>query len=208
MRLRTVAGGDAGTVFWRTGSLASSALLARALLVARVPGGCWFMAKDNHREPPWVVFLSGDEEAKPVAAQLIRDAGFDPVDLGGIDDSRLQDLGGVAHHPHLRRGEGAPRTDKVRRHGRGRPVGAPDAGARAGHAIREAPRPPPDDPAFFLEQLSRSVFQAGMNLRVVEAKWHGIAVGSLERRRRPRRQPADQRRTGSGSAAALHEHAG
>src|SRR5690348_9917391 len=51
------------------------------------------MADDNHREPPWVLFLSGDAEGKPVAAQLIRDAGFDPVDLGGIDDSRLQDPG-------------------------------------------------------------------------------------------------------------------
>ena len=36
------------------------------------------MADDNHHKPPWVMFLSGDEEAKPVVAQLIRDAGFDP----------------------------------------------------------------------------------------------------------------------------------
>ena len=49
------------------------------------------MADDNYRKPPWVMFLSGDEEAKPVVVQLIRDAGFDPVDLGGIDDSPLQD---------------------------------------------------------------------------------------------------------------------
>src|ERR1700750_2353782 len=49
------------------------------------------MTDDNHRTPPWVAFLSGGEKAKPVVAQLIRDAGFDPVDLGGIDDSRLQD---------------------------------------------------------------------------------------------------------------------
>ena len=40
-------------------------------------------------------FLSGDEQAKPAAVQLIRDAGFDPVDLGGIDDSQLQDPGSV-----------------------------------------------------------------------------------------------------------------
>jgi hypothetical protein len=51
------------------------------------------MADDNNREPPWVLFLSGDEQAKPAVAQLIRDAGFDPVDLGGIDDSQLQDPG-------------------------------------------------------------------------------------------------------------------
>jgi predicted dinucleotide-binding enzyme len=46
-----------------------------------------------HRDPPRVMFLSGDKQAKLVVAQLIRDAGFDPVDLGGIDDSRLQDPG-------------------------------------------------------------------------------------------------------------------
>ena len=51
------------------------------------------MADDNHREPPWVLFLSGDEEAKPAVAQLIRDAGFDPVDLGGIDDSQRRTPG-------------------------------------------------------------------------------------------------------------------
>ena len=32
----------------------------------------------------------------------------------------------------------------------------------------------PDDPAFFLEHLSRSVFEAGINWRVVVAKWDGI----------------------------------
>ena len=32
------------------------------------------MADDNHREPPWVMFLSGDKQAKPAVAQLIRDA--------------------------------------------------------------------------------------------------------------------------------------
>jgi 3-methyladenine DNA glycosylase Tag len=32
----------------------------------------------------------------------------------------------------------------------------------------------PDDPAFFLEHLSRSVFEAGISWRVVEAKWDGI----------------------------------
>jgi DNA-3-methyladenine glycosylase I len=32
----------------------------------------------------------------------------------------------------------------------------------------------PDDPAFFLEHLSRSVFEAGINWRVVEARWDGI----------------------------------
>ena len=101
------------------------------------------MADDNHRDPPWVMFLSGDEEAKPVVAQLIRDAGFDPVDLGGIDDSRLQDPGSALWLNILTHDEATALVaqDKVRGHGRGRSVGAADAGARAGRAIREAPRP-------------------------------------------------------------------
>jgi hypothetical protein len=47
------------------------------------------LADENHRLPRWVLFLSGDEQAKPAVAQLIADAGFEPVDLGGIDDSQL-----------------------------------------------------------------------------------------------------------------------
>jgi 8-hydroxy-5-deazaflavin:NADPH oxidoreductase len=35
-----------------------------------------------------VQFLTGDEEeAKQVVARLIRDAGFEPCDLGGLDDA-------------------------------------------------------------------------------------------------------------------------
>jgi predicted dinucleotide-binding enzyme len=48
------------------------------------------MADDNHRKPPWVIFLSGDEQAKPVAAQLIRDAGFDPFDLAVSTTARCR----------------------------------------------------------------------------------------------------------------------
>jgi predicted dinucleotide-binding enzyme len=70
------------------------------------------MADDNHREPPWVLFLSGDEQAKPAAAQLIREAGFDPVDLGGIDDSQLQD-------PAARCGPTPSPTTRRRRSSRG-----------------------------------------------------------------------------------------
>ena len=98
------------------------------------------MADDNHRNPPWVMFLSGAEEAKPVVAQLIRDAGFDPFDLGGIDDSRLQDPGSALWLSILTHDEATAliAQDKVRGHGRGRSVGAADASARAGRAVRES----------------------------------------------------------------------
>jgi 8-hydroxy-5-deazaflavin:NADPH oxidoreductase len=134
------------------------------------------MADDNHRKPPWVMFLSGDEEAKPVVAQLIRDAGFDPFDLGGIDDSRLQDPGGAlwlnilthdeatALLARIKSGDTAA-ADQSAQRTRARELAAPFEKLRD-HA--------PDDPAFFLEHLSRSVFEAGINWHVVEAKWDGI----------------------------------
>ena len=134
------------------------------------------MANDHHRKPPWVMFLSGDEEAKPVVAQLIRDAGFDPFDLGGIDDSRLQDPGSALWTNILTHDEAAALVarvrsgdttadDQSRRRTRARELATPFEKLRD-HA--------PDDPAFFLEHLTRSVFEAGINWHVVEAKWDGI----------------------------------
>ena len=134
------------------------------------------MAGGNHRNPPWVMFLSGDEEAKPAVAQLIRDAGFDPFDLGGIDDSRLQDLGGAlwltilthdeatALVARIKSGDTAA-ADQSAQRTRARELAAP-FGKLRDHA--------PDDPAFFLGHLSRSVFEAGISWRVVEGKWDGI----------------------------------
>ena len=134
------------------------------------------MASDHHREPPWVIFLSGDEDAKPVVAQLIRDAGFDPFDLGGIDDSRLQDPGSALWINILTRDEATALVARVK----SGDTTADDESARRTRA-RELATPferlrdhAPDDPAFFLEHLTRSVFEAGINWRVVEAKWDGI----------------------------------
>lgn len=134
------------------------------------------MADDNHRKPPWVVFVSGDEQAKPVAAQLIRDAGFDPVDLGGIDDSRLQDPGGALSLTILTHDEATALVAQVKA---GDTAAADRSASRT--RVRELTAPferlrdhAPDDPAFFLEHLTRSVFEAGISWRVVAAKWDGI----------------------------------
>ncbi len=134
------------------------------------------MADDNHRKPPWVMFLSGDGEAKPAVAQLIRDAGFDPFDLGGIDDSRLQDLGGALWLSILTRDEATALVAQIR----SGDTAAADQSAQRTRA-RELAAPfgklrdhAPDDPAFFFEHLSRSVFEAGISWRVVEGKWDGI----------------------------------
>jgi len=125
------------------------------------------MADDNHRQPPWVVFLSGDDEAKPVVAQLIRDAGFDPVDLGGIDDSRLQDPGSALWLSTLTHDQAAALVARIK-------SGDPAAADPLTAPFEKLRDHAPDDPAFFLEHLSRSVFEAGISRRVVEAKWDGI----------------------------------
>ena len=125
------------------------------------------MADDNHRKPPWVVFLSGDEEAKPVVAQLIRDAGFDPVDLGGIDDSRLQDPGSALWLNLLTHNQATALVARIK----SGDTAAADPLTAPFEKLRDHA---PDDPAFFLEHLSRSVFEAGISWRVVEAKWDGI----------------------------------
>ena len=124
------------------------------------------MADDNHREPPWVLFLSGDEEAKPAVAQLIRDAGFDPVDLGGIDDSQLQDPGSALWTYTLTRDEATALVARIK------------FGDTAAADLLTAPFEKfrdhaPEDPAFFIEHLSRAVFEAGI-WRAVDAKWDGI----------------------------------
>jgi 8-hydroxy-5-deazaflavin:NADPH oxidoreductase len=124
------------------------------------------MADDNHRELPWVLFFSGDEEAKPAVAQLIRDAGFDPVDLGSIDDSRLQDPGSALWTFPLTRDEAAALAARVK----SGDTAAADPLIAPFEKFRDQA---PEDPAFFLEHLSRAVFEAGI-WRAVDAKWDGI----------------------------------
>jgi predicted dinucleotide-binding enzyme len=44
----------------------------------------------------WGMALAGDDAtAKAATAELITDAGFTPVDVGGLDDSAILDPGGV-----------------------------------------------------------------------------------------------------------------
>jgi hypothetical protein len=54
-----------------------------------------FQASEAHREDPEqrvVLFLAGDDaEAKEVVAGLIRDAGFEPADVGGLADASVME---------------------------------------------------------------------------------------------------------------------
>jgi 8-hydroxy-5-deazaflavin:NADPH oxidoreductase len=125
------------------------------------------LADENHLQPRWVLFFSGDETAKPAVAQLIADAGFEPADLGGIHDSRFQEPGSALWNTTLQAGDAKALAERVRagQAAAADPLTAPFEKLRD-HA--------PDDPVFFFEHLSRAVFQAGMSWRVVSAKWDGI----------------------------------
>jgi len=79
-----------------SGPKPSAGQTAAAFNAARMPGARYtksfntltagFQAQVAHRTPPVVQWLCGDdEEAKRVVAGLIGDAGYEPVDLGGID---------------------------------------------------------------------------------------------------------------------------
>lgn len=52
---------------------------------------------EHHRPDQWVAIpIAGDDEqAKTVAADLVRDAGFEPFDLGSLSESRPLDPGGA-----------------------------------------------------------------------------------------------------------------
>jgi predicted dinucleotide-binding enzyme len=142
------------------------------------------LADQHHRQPPWVVFFSGDDGGKPAVAQLIRDAGFEPFDLGGIGDSALQEPGSSLWNTTLEPGQAQPLVQRIR-----------DGDAAAADPLtvpfEKLRDHAPDDPAFFFEHLTQAVFQAGISWRVVAAKWDAIreafcgfdpaAVASLQR---------------------------
>jgi Methyladenine glycosylase/Haem-degrading len=132
-----------------------------------------------------VLFLSGDQAAKPAVAQLIADAGFEPVDLGGIDDSKFQDPGSALWNTTLEADDAKTLAERIR-------AGDPDATDPLTAPFEKLRDHAPDDPAFFFEHLCRAVFQAGISWRVVQAKWDGIreAFGGFDPAKIASLQPA------------------
>lgn len=51
----------------------------------------------NHRNPPLIAipFATDDDNSRPVITELIKDAGFEPYDLGLLKQSKPQDPGGI-----------------------------------------------------------------------------------------------------------------
>ena len=144
------------------------------------------LAEENHRQPRWVLFLSGDEQAKPAVAVLIADAGFEPLDLGGIEDSQYQEPGSALWNSTLEAGDATALAGRIRaaQATAADPLTAPFEKLRD-HA--------PGDPAFFFEHLTRAIFQAGISWRVVSAKWDGIrdAFGGFDPDKIASLQPDD-----------------
>lgn len=123
---------------------------------------------EHHRDPPYTLLLSGnDAEAKAVVFKLILDSGFAPVDLGDGAASTLQDPGSPLWNNALTEDEARSALDELRTKGH---TGA-DPLAQAVKALAERGS---DDASWWLEQVTRAVFRAGMSWRVVEAKWPGF----------------------------------
>ena len=60
-------------------------------------------------ERPTIMFAGGDSRAKRIAAQLIEDAGFPPIDVGPLEAARqLEQLGLLFHHVVTERDESEP----------------------------------------------------------------------------------------------------
>jgi 8-hydroxy-5-deazaflavin:NADPH oxidoreductase len=85
-----------------------------------------FQASEAHRPDPEqrvVLFLCGDDaEAKDVVSQLIRDAGFEPVDVGGLADASVMEAprrDGAVYGEEYRPAEARAVVEAVRA---GRPI--------------------------------------------------------------------------------------
>jgi predicted dinucleotide-binding enzyme len=84
------------------GAMPQPGQTAAAFNAARMPGArytkCFntltsaFQAQVAHREPRVVQWLCGDDvEAKRVVAGLVREAGYEPVDVGGLNDCAVME---------------------------------------------------------------------------------------------------------------------
>jgi predicted dinucleotide-binding enzyme/3-methyladenine DNA glycosylase Tag len=126
------------------------------------------LENDGGHEPPYALLLSGDdEEAKHTVSELITQIGFAPVDIGGTADAVLQDPGSPLWNNRLSEAQARIAVEELRTTGH---TGAdPIAIAVKALASRGS-----DDGAWWLEEVTRAVFRAGMSWRVVQAKWPGF----------------------------------
>jgi len=118
--------GNTGLVIAHTSSGAEE--LARMIPQARVvcafntvPSEVLFGVYEARRKAgrPSLVYCGGDKGAKAVSAELIRDAGFDPVDAGPLQDARYTEPFALLVAQLAYEGEGGPelayRFDRFRK---------------------------------------------------------------------------------------------
>ena len=113
--------GDVGRQVLASG-LGTGVWSARWLPGSRLVRGfnsVWYgtLAKEAHRPPPriGVPLAAGDPDALETAAGLVRDAGFDPVLVGTLEDARDFDVGTPVYNsnmdgPQVRAALGLPQT--------------------------------------------------------------------------------------------------
>lgn len=115
---------------------------AAAFNAARMPGARYtksfntltarFQAEVAHRDPRAVQWLCGDDEqAKAIVAGLIHDAGYEPVDLGGVEGCAVMEAprrDGAVYGEEYRPAEARQVVEAVRS---GRPIPATPVYERA-----------------------------------------------------------------------------
>ena len=116
-----------------SGPMPAPGRTAAAFNAARMPGARYtksvntltsaFQAETAHRDPPIVQWICGDdEEAVAVVAGLVRDAGYAPVALGGVDGCEVMEAPrrpGAVYGEEYRPAEAAAVAEAVRE---GRPI--------------------------------------------------------------------------------------
>ena len=68
-----------------------------------------FAAKRRRRRRPSLLYCGDDKDAKDVAARLIRDVGFEPVDAGALKIARYLEPFTLAMAELAYEGDGGPR---------------------------------------------------------------------------------------------------
>jgi predicted dinucleotide-binding enzyme len=115
------------------GAMPAAGQTAAAFNAARMPGARYtksfntltsaFQAQVAHRDPRVVQWLCGDDEqAKATVAGLVRDAGYEPVDIGGVDGCAVMEAPrrpGAVYGEEYRRAEALAVVEAVRT---GRPI--------------------------------------------------------------------------------------
>lgn len=112
------------------------------------------------------MLLSGDDaDAKQIVSSVIVDSGFSPLDIGGSADTVLHDPGSPLWNNPPPEARAALEELRNNRHTKAGPIA---------EAVKSLPERAHNDRRWWLEQITKAVFRAGISSRVVDAKWAGF----------------------------------